>query len=178
VNLSYSLNSYLLKGRYIMLRSILAVVVGYGAMAALVVLSFTPAFFAPELVFETDGIGVTLPIMVFTLAMGVAAAVLGGYVAALVAGRHAWRAVLALAAIAFVLGVASAVHGLSKAPPTVSAEEAARMTPMEKAAIGREPAWYAFLLPFLGSTGIMAGGWLAGRRGRSAALPPDDTKRT
>jgi hypothetical protein len=115
--------------------------------------------------------------MVFTLAMGVVAAVLGGFVAALVAGRHAWRAVLALAAIAFVLGVASAVYGLSKAPPTVSAEETARMTPMEKAAIAREPVWYAFQLPFLSSGGILAGGWRAGRRGRSAPRPPDNTKR-
>jgi hypothetical protein len=70
------------------------------------------------------------------------------------------------------------VHGLFQVPPTVAAEEVARMTPMEKAAIGREPAWYAFLLPFLGSAGIMAGGWLAGRRGRSAALPPDQKQRT
>jgi hypothetical protein len=69
-----------------MLRSILAVVVGYVAMAALVMLSFTPAFFAPELVFETGRIGVTFAFLVSSLAMGGVAAVLGGFVAALVAG--------------------------------------------------------------------------------------------
>jgi hypothetical protein len=161
-----------------MLRSILAVVVGYVVMAALVMLTFTPAFFAPELVFETHGIGVTLPFMVFTLAMGGVAAVLGGFVAARVASRRAWPALLALVAIVFVFGITSAVHGLFQVPPTVSVEEVARMTPMEKAAIGREPVWYAFLLPFLGSAGILAGGWLAARRGRSAALPPDQMNRT
>jgi hypothetical protein len=160
-----------------MLRSILAVVVGYVVMAAIVMLTFTPAFFAPDLVFETHGIGVTLPFMVFTLAMGGVAAVLGGFVAARVAGRRAWRALLALVAIVFVIGVMSAVHRLFRVPPTVSAEEVARMTPMEKAVIGRQPAWYAFLLPFLGSGGILAGGWIATRRGRSAALSPDNTNR-
>ena len=57
-----------------MLRSILAVVVGYILMAALVMLSFTPAFFAPELVFEKDSIDVTMAFMVFSLAMGGVAA--------------------------------------------------------------------------------------------------------
>jgi hypothetical protein len=152
-------------------------VVGYVAMAVVVMLTFTPAFFAPAFVFEPHGIGVTLLFMVFTLAMGAVAAVLGGLVAALIAGRHAWRAMLVLVAIVFVFGVGSAVYGLFQVPPTVSAEEAARMTPMDKAAIGHEPSWYAFLLPFLSSTGILAGGWLAGRRGwRSAPLPPDNTK--
>jgi MFS family permease len=132
-----------------MLRSILAVVVGYIVVAALVMLTFTPAFFAPELVFETDGIGITLPFLVFSLAMGAVAAVLGGIVSALIAGMHAWRAALALVAIVFVLGVASAVHGLFRVPATVSAEEVTRMTPMEKAAICQEPVWYSFLLPFL-----------------------------
>jgi hypothetical protein len=156
-----------------MLRSILAVVVGYVVMAALVMLSFTPAYFAPGLVFEAHGIGVTLPFMVFTLAMGAVASVVGGFVAARVAGKRAWRSLLAFVAIVLVLGVGSAVHGLFQVPPTVTADEIARMTPMEKAAISHEPAWYAFLLPFLGSAGILAGGWLAGRRGRFAALPPD-----
>jgi hypothetical protein len=160
-----------------MLRSILAVVLGYLAMAALVMLSFTFAFFAPGLVVEKDGIGVTLAFMVFSLAMGGVAAVVGGFVAALLAGRRAWPALLALVAIVLVLGVGSAVHGLFQVPPTLSAEEVARMTPREKAAIGHEPAWYAFLLPFVGSAGVLAGGWLAGRRGRSAPIPPDNTKR-
>jgi hypothetical protein len=161
-----------------MLRSILAVVVAYVAMAALVMLAFTPAYFVPELVFETHGIGVTLAFLVFSLAMGGVAAVVGGFVAALVAGRRAWRSLLAFVTIVLVVGVGSAVHGLFQVPPTVSAEEVTRMTPMEKAAIGHEPSWYAFLLPFLGSAGILAGGWLAGRRGRSAAIPADHKKRT
>jgi hypothetical protein len=160
-----------------MVRSILAVVNGYIVMAALVMLTFTPAFFAPELVFEKDGIGVTMAFMVFSLAMGGVAAVIGGFVAALFAGRRAWRPLLAFVAIVLVVGVGSAVYGLFRVPPTHSAEEVAKMTPMEKAAIGHEPAWYAFLLPCIGGAGVLAGGWLAGRRGRSAPLPPDNTKR-
>jgi hypothetical protein len=58
-------------------------------------LSFTPAFFTPELVFETDGIGVTMAFLVFSLAMGGVAAVVGGFVAALLAGRRAWLLLLA-----------------------------------------------------------------------------------
>ena len=161
-----------------MLRSILAVVVGYAVMAALVMLSFTPAFFTPELVFNTDGTGVTVAFLVFSLATGAAAAAVGGYVAALVAGRHARLALLALVAIVVVLGIGSAVYGLFQAPPTLSVEEVARMTPMEKAAIGHEAAWYAFLLPLLSGAGVLAGGRLAGCHGRSAPLPPDSAKRS
>jgi hypothetical protein len=160
-----------------MFRSILAVVVGYILMAALVMLSFTPAFFAPELVFEHDSIDVTMAFMVFSLAMGGVAAVAGGFVAALVAGRRARLTLLAFVAIVIVLGVGSAVYGLYQAPRSPPAEEIAKMTPTQKAAIGHEPAWYAFLLPFVGSAGVLAGGWLAGRRGGSAPLPPDRTKR-
>jgi hypothetical protein len=160
-----------------MVRSIVAVVAGYVVTAALVMLSFTPAFFAPELVFEKDGVGVTRAFLVLSLATGGVAAVVGGFVAALVAGRRARPPLLAFAAIVFVLGVGSAVCGLFRVPPTPSAAELARMTPMEKAEIGHEPAWYAFLLPFIGSAGVLAGGWLAGRRGRSAPPPPDNAKR-
>jgi hypothetical protein len=159
-----------------MLRTILAVVVGYAVMTVLVVLSFTPAFVTPELVFVTDGIGVTVAFLVFTLATGGAAAAVGGFVAALVAGRHARLSLLALVAIVFVLGIGSAVYGLFQVPPTFSAEEVARMTPMEKAAIGHEPAWYAFLLPLMSSAGVLAGGRLAGRRLRMAPFPHDDKK--
>src|SRR5262245_39734384 len=103
-----------------MLRSILAVAVGYVAMAALVMLTFTPAYFAPDFVFEPHGIGVTLAFLVFSLAMGGVAAVVGGFIAALVAGKRAWRSLLAFAAIVLVVGVGSAVHGLFQAPPAVS----------------------------------------------------------
>jgi hypothetical protein len=160
-----------------MLRSILAVVLGYVVMAALTMLSFTPAFLTPELVFETDGTGVTVGFLVFSLAMGGVAAVVGGFVAALLAGKHAWPSLGALVAIVLVLGVGSAVYGLFQAPPTRSAEEVARMTPMERAAIGHEPGWYAFLLPFLGSAGVLAGGWLALRRGQSVPVPRENTRR-
>src|SRR5262245_44838497 len=125
-----------------MLRSILAVVVGYIVMGALVMLSFTPAVFAPGLVFEEDGISVTMAFMVFSLAMGGVGAVVGGFVAALIAARRARLALLAFVAIVFVLGIGSAVRGLFQVPPpTPPAEEVARMTLREKAAIGREPAW-------------------------------------
>jgi hypothetical protein len=177
VNRVFCFNILILTGRFLMVRSILAVVIGYIVMTALVMLTFTPAFFAPELVFEKDGIGVTMAFMVLSLAMGGVAAVIGGFVAALFAGRRARLSLLAFAAIVLVFGIGSAVYGLFQMSPTVSAEEVARMTPMEKATIGHEPAWYAFLLPCIGSVGVLAAGWLAGRRGRSAPLPPHITNR-
>src|SRR5262245_27150257 len=114
-----------------MVRSILAVVAGYVVMAVLVMLSFTPAFFAPKLVFETDGTGVTAAFMVFSLATGGVAATAGGVVAALLAGKRAWLSVLAFVAIVLVLGLGSAVYVLFRAPPAFAAEAVARMTPME-----------------------------------------------
>lgn len=158
-----------------MVRSILAVVAGYVVMAVLVMLSFTPAFFAPKLVFETDGTGATAAFMVFSLATGGVAATAGGFAAALLAGKRAWLSVLAFVVIVLVLGLGSAVYGLFRVPPTFSAEEVARMTPMEKAAIGREPGWYAFSLPFIGSAGVLAGGWLARQRSRSEPVPREST---
>src|SRR5262245_12763428 len=116
---SNSRDMLLRKGRFLMLRSILAVVLGYVVMAALTMLSFTPAFLTPELVFETDGTGVTVGFLVFSLAMGGVAAVVGGSVAALLAGKHVWPSLGALVVIVLVLGVGSAVYGLFQAPPTV-----------------------------------------------------------
>lgn len=161
-----------------MLRSILAVVVGYLAMAVLAMLSFTPAFLTPDLVFETDGVGVSVGFLVFSLALGGVAAVVGGFVAALVAGKRAWLSLRALVAIVLVIGVGSAVYGLFQAPPTRSNEELARMTPMERAALSHEPVWYAFLLPFIGSAGVFAGGWLARQRGHSVPVPRENARST
>ena len=155
-----------------MLRSILSIVVGYFAMAAFVMLGlFAPARFLPELVFQRDALAVTPAFLAYSLVMGFVAAMLGGFVAAVIAGKTARWPVKALAGLVLVLGLALAIGGLFQPEANVSAEEVARMSVQERMPLQRQPTWYAFLLPFLGSGGVMAGGWL---RRRAAVSKPSD----
>lgn len=79
----------------------------------------------------------TMPYIVVNLVLGFAAAFLGGMVAQRIG--QARTAVLVLAAIILVMGIAGAV-----------------MTPPD----GRQgqPMWYLWLLPVLGAAGVVVGG--------------------
>jgi hypothetical protein len=140
-----------------MFRSILSVVVGYLVLAVLVMLATAPVFLAPELAFQKDSVEPSLTFTVWNLIMSLVAAVAGGLVCALVAGKKRRIPVLVFAGLVLVIGLAMALsqpvrHDL---PP---GEEIARMTVMERASHAHEPAWYSYLLPFVGCAGVLAGG--------------------
>jgi hypothetical protein len=146
-----------------MFRSILSVVVGYLVMAVCVMIAFSLALVAPEFAFQKDTCTVAPAFIVYGLVMGALGALAGGYVAAALAGQGARLAVKVLAGFVLALGLVLAVAGLFREERQAPAEEVARMSPMERASHGVQPVWYTFLIPFLGSGSVLAGGALRNR---------------
>ena len=144
-----------------MLRLIVAVVVGYVVMAALVVAAFAVAIAAPDLAFRSDSFDVTPGWLAWALAATVLAAVAGGYVAVVIARRRSVASVLA--GLVLVLGLVSAAGNLAKERPTV--ESAAGLSAAKRAARAVQPTWYAFALPVLGAGGVLVGAQLRRRTG-------------
>jgi hypothetical protein len=151
-----------------MFRTICAVIVGYLAMTAWVVLAFSLALLKPDFAFEQGSDDITRGWIIYALAMSLVAALLGGFVTRILARSTTGRPVLALAGLVLVLGLISAVANSRREQPGPSQEmvsEAGEMSVLKRASRGRQPSWYAYTLPFLGAIGVLAGG----RPGRGAA---------
>ena len=133
-----------------MLRSILAVVVGFLVMFVLVAVGHAVVFLALELAFDPATMEPTPGFMVYALALGVVAALAGGFVAAHLARNPAGLAVYVLAALIVV------------SHPAATPQQLAAMSMPERMEYAREPLWYAFLLPFLGGGGVLVGARLRG----------------
>ena len=148
-----------------MVRSILSVLVGYLVMALVVVLSFAPVIAVPELAFRSGTAEAAPAFVVYSLLMSGLAAAVGGFVAAVIAGKGRKMPVRVLGILILAFGLASAVASLfAEKPIVVSPEEVAQMTPMERAQKGREPLWYALVLPFIGCGGVLCGGAIRDRQ--------------
>ncbi|HJZ90374.1 MAG TPA: hypothetical protein VKE40_05845 [Gemmataceae bacterium] len=141
-----------------MFRFIIAVVVGYLVMVVLVVATSSVAFVVPDVAFQKDSFDVTHGWLAYALAVGLVAAVAGGFVAARIARRR--RAAAILAALALIIGLLSAVGNLRRERPTGSP---AGLTTTERASRMVQPTWYAFTLPFVGAAGVLVGGRCARR---------------
>ncbi|MHC5114123.1 MAG: hypothetical protein ACYTGP_06815 [Planctomycetota bacterium] len=139
-----------------MLRGVLAVVVGLvlillsilvGMLIAAIALG---TFFVPE-----EGSNV-VPLAGTLIAQGLAlvCAVVGGFVAALIAGP-ARRAVPVLAVLILVLGLAHAVAAPNMQARTAEGEEAVVMP--------QPPAWHNWVVPVVGCFGVLIGGSMCGR---------------
>lgn len=130
-------------------RSILAVVVGYvvvilgavggGLVGALVA---GPEAAARAMEGEPLAAGPTLVVLVF----GLLFAVLGGYVAALLARHRELRHATYLAVVMFLLSLVSMVMYW-----------------------GQQPAWFQFALLLLGPPAAVVGGWLKARGGSGSS---------
>jgi hypothetical protein len=91
----------------------------------------------------------------------------GGIVAAKIARQSRRTAVLILAALVFVLGLAmAAVNAQREAPPSGddAAAKIAKQTTAERAAQAVQPIGYSFALPFLAAEGVVVGGLGISRR--------------
>ena len=146
-----------------MFRSILSVIAGYASMAIVVMAGFSIAFVRPDLAFRPGTVNVTPGWLIYALVLSLLAAVLGGWVCRRIA--RTYRPVLALGVLAIAIGTGSAIHNLSRPVPAQSAEELAALPPSERFQLGRQPDWYAFILPVLGAAGILTGGRLSRREG-------------
>ncbi len=146
-----------------MARKLLALIAGYAGIMLSVMLAFTAAYvalgadgaFAPAS-YAPSGTWIAL-----SLVVGLAAALLGGWLCARIAGETRTPAVLAL--ILFGLGAAFAFAETGKPdpgprPPSISREEATLNA--------RMPTWLAFVQPVLGAAGVLAGSRLRRRPAR------------
>ncbi len=133
-----------------MLRSVLAVVVGYVVLAVcttLMIGALGRAFPEYNRAEESHAAPPLLPV-VLNLLLGVPCAAVGGFTTAWLARRAPLVHAAALAVIVLALGGLYAL--------TMSG--------------GPQPTWYLVLLPVCGAVGIFAGGWAgSGRRATKAA---------
>ena len=140
-----------------MLRAIFGVILGYVTMGLLIFFTFTLAYLAmgADGAFRPGTYDVTPLWLVVSFALGLLAAVAGGYVCALIAKNA--RATLALAGLVVVLGLLFAVPVLMKAggEKPARSEQVGNLNAMTQA---QQPAWVALLNPFLGAAGVLLGG--------------------
>ena len=149
-----------------MLRPVLAVVVAYIAMNALILGGFAALLIAallfgpgPDRLLRPGswqgGVSLTVAAPGITLGAGL----LGGWFCATIARRRA--AVIAMAALVLLLGGLTAVFTLQKPAPTGPREPG--LTVAEFREKGREPTWLVLLNPVLGAAAVLAGGLLIAR---------------
>ena len=147
-------------------RAIAGVVVGYVAMFAAMFLAFSGLYLllGQDLSFRPGSYEPSLLWTVVSFALGVGAAVLGGYVCAWVARTATPPKVLA--GVVLVIGLVSAVPVLMAAatPAETRAGEVGNLEAMMKA---KQPAWVAVANPFVGLAGVLLGARL--RRPTAAA---------
>jgi len=146
-----------------MLRAILSVIAGYVTMFMVVMATFSVAFVAlgTERAFAQGSWDPSVTWLVISFALGLLAAVVGGWVCATIA--RAPKPPMALAVLVVVLGLMGAVSVLmspDEGGPLVREGDVSNLEAMNNA---RQPAWVAVLNPFVGVAGVLLGAGLAGR---------------
>ncbi|MCE2559081.1 MAG: hypothetical protein J4F98_10835 [Acidobacteria bacterium] len=138
-----------------MLRNILAAIVGYIAMAAVLFALFSLLWLTvgPSRAFEPGSWEVPVGWVLVQLVLGLVGAYIGGHVCARVA--HDARGATILIGLVIVLGVVNALippeMALGLRPDDVSM--------MEATARARQPAWFNWLNPLIGAVGVWFGSW-------------------
>jgi hypothetical protein len=120
-----------------MIRSVLAVVAGYVVICAIVL---TFSWLLPP---------TTVGSRMLFVAYGFLAALTGGYVAAVLAGRAPFRHAVALACAGVTLALLSLVFSLEE-----------------------EPLWFHLANTAVPTAGVLLGGWLKERQARARTLAP------
>lgn len=138
-----------------MLRTIGAVILGYIVLVLIVFASFSLVYLAmgPSFAFRPGTVEVTIGWMVMSTVVSFLAAWIGGMVATRI-GRSR-GAVYGLAGLVLVLGLISAGVAMSAAPPALPDRP---LSTLEAASFARQPTWYGFLVAFVGTLGVLAGG--------------------
>jgi hypothetical protein len=149
-----------------MLRSIVAVVVAYVAIAVLVMGLFTALWFGlgPDRLLVPGEWKGNLLITIAAPGITVLGGLFGGWLCAKI-GR-ARGPVIALACVVLALGILMCYFTLQKPLPTGPREPGLTVQQiMEK---GREPTWVAVSNPIIGAAAVLLGGLCTAGRGRKA----------
>jgi hypothetical protein len=147
-------------------RAIVSVVIGYVVMFAAIFLAFSGLYLllGQELSFKPGSYDPSVLWTLVSFALGVGAAILGGYVCARIAKTATPPKVLA--GVVLVIGLLSAVPVLmvSATPTETRTGEVGNLDAMMKA---KQPAWVAVANPFVGLAGVLLGARL--RRSSASA---------
>ena len=145
-------------------RNILAAVVGYVAMAAVLFVLFSLLWVTvgPSRTFEPGSWEVPVGWAVLQLVLGLVGAYIGGQVCAWVA--HDARGATMLIGLVIVFGVVNALIP----PEMVAGPRPDDVSMMEATAGARQPAWFLWLNPVVGAVGVWLGtGRLRARPGKA-----------
>lgn len=139
-----------------MLRSIVAVIASYLAMAILVMGAFMGLWFGlgPDGLLQPGSFKGNMLICIAAPSIAVIGGLFGGSLCAQIGrGRNP---VMALAGVVLVLGLLMAVFTLQKPYPADPRPDG--MTVQEIMEVGREPTWVAIFNPIGGAVGVLIGG--------------------
>ena len=151
-----------------MWRKVAGVVIGYLAMAMLVIVSMIAAqwLLGRDFVLEKDSLVPSAKWCWLQLALGAISAILGGFVAAKIGRQH--FVVLWLAGLCFVFGLINAAATIFVPALLLPADQVpADMTLAELTPYIKQPGWFAIILAFLGPVGILIGGLGVSGRNRN-----------
>lgn len=138
-----------------MVKSILAVIVGYIVMAIFAFAVYTCAYLGlgAERVFEPDSYNVSMIWIVIMIVIGLIGGILGGVVCAAISKSK--RACVAFAGIVLGLGlIGSIITEMKEHPSVPRTGDVPNIAAMQMA---QTPAWLCFLTPVVGAVGVMLG---------------------
>jgi len=140
-----------------MVRNILGVVLGYVAMFAFVFISFTVLYLilGADGSFESGTYEVSIVWIIISFILGLAAAVLGGYLCVLISKNN--KAVLVLGALVLIFGIAMAISALGESADDVYEMRKNDVSNMEAMQNAKQPAYMLILNPIIGALGVFAG---------------------
>lgn len=140
-----------------MVRNILGVILGYVAMFAVVFITFTILYFilGADGSFEPGTYEVSLIWIIISSILGLAAALLGGYLCILISKNN--KAAMVLAGLVLVLGIAMAIPALSDSTNEIQEMRSADVPNMEAMQKAKQPPIVLLLNPIIGALGVFAG---------------------
>ena len=146
-----------------MLRSVLAVIVGYLVIFVLSICAFTGAYaiMGAEGAFKPGSFDASLRWMAMAFAVYFVLGIIGGLVCAAIA--KGGRAPLALAAVVLLLGLVFAIPSLIARTDTTNTVRTGDVPMIEAMQKAKEPLWGPLLFPVVGAAGVLIGGRLKRR---------------
>jgi hypothetical protein len=150
-----------------MVRKVIGVIVGYIVMAVFIFLTFTATYLVmgAEQAFKPGNYNLSLRWILISVVLGLIAAIIGGYVCALIAKSS--RATQVLAGIVLVLGLLVAIPALTANDirPNVRPKQVPNIQAMQNA---RTPKWFALLNPIVSAVGILVGAGIRQQTSKSS----------
>ncbi len=141
-----------------MVRNIGGVILGYISMALIIFLTFTGAYLlmGADRAFKPGTYEVSVLWLIVSFLLALCAALIGGYVCAVVARSKG--AVIALAVLVLILGIVAAIPALMAASDARSSiTREGDVSNLEAAQKAQQPGWAALFNPAVGAVAILVG---------------------